>query len=636
MATYPPPNVQLQHAVSQAPQQIQAGHPGPTPHAMQHLHPNTHAFQHQQQMQAMANMNNLQQHRFLRQQQQQMLMNGLTANGLSGAGNPGIAPETQRFARAFMPNGIHVGVSGNPQNPGMAGFASANPHIRSQMLHPQMQQQIQAAQQAHIHQQQQQHLVAAQQLALANQGVNVQAAGQNVSMPQQQGTIPANAAAVSGPGQQPNLTATLLRQQAQQQQNKPAWQAVLKMLYFNSQLSVFEKDKQVNNILYWRKFVADFFSPNGFMRQALCHNQTRESKHFEIGNAILPRFFWELIESGVYSVQFQLEGLREKELPGGQGMLVECPRAGLIYRYKDAVCFHHGALKATLNANLQIEMLDFCVTEHQEFVSRSSLLSMPNPNDSPDVKASPHNKQLGRRPLPQGQQASQGIFLPESITNPYGLHPMVFRFLETAETMAYLQGIMNFSQEHPQLTPRAALHSLVEQIQHRQHQIAHQQHQQQMQQAALAAANAQRMQNPQQGHPGGPNAGAGGPQMQNSPHMGMVPGMAGSPAVAEGRLVPPSPHIGQTPSPANQLQAPGQQPQQHPISTSSSQNSTTVGSANTSPNQPNKRRRPSTSQTVKNEVEEGSEPKANNGQNMAVKPSPRMASSKRIKTANPS
>ncbi|KAF8454587.1 LIM-domain binding protein-domain-containing protein [Terfezia claveryi] len=411
------------------------------------------------------------------------------------------------------------------------------------------------------------------------------------------------------------------------------------MLHFNSYLSEFEKDKQLNSIVHWRRFVGDFFSPNGLMRQALWHNQTREGKQFEIGNAILPRFFWELIESGVYSVRFQLEGLRERELSGGQGMVVECPRAGLIYRYKDAVCFHHGTLKATLNAALRIDMLEFTVTEHQEFVSRSSLQSMPNPNDSPDVKASPHSKQLGKRPLPQGQQASQGIFLPESITNSYGLHPMVVRFLETAETMAYLQDIMSFSRAHPQLTPNAALQNLVEQL-HTQHQIAqqqhqHQQHQHQMQQAAaIAAANVQRMQNSQQ-HPGGPNAGAGGPQMQNSPHMVMVPGMAGSLAVAEGRLVPPSSHTGQTPSPANQLQAPGQQPQQHPISTSSSQNSTTVGSANTSPNQPNKRRRPSTSQTVKIEVEEGSEPKANSGQNM-VKPSPRMAPNKRLKTANPS
>ncbi|RPB28013.1 hypothetical protein L211DRAFT_479405 [Terfezia boudieri ATCC MYA-4762] len=396
-------NSNHQHNVSQAPQQIQAGHPGPTPHAMQHLHPNQH-FQ-QQQMQAMANVNNPQllQQRLFRHPQQ-MFMNGLS---VSSAGNPG--------------------VPGNPQNSGIAGFVGTNPHrMQSQMLH---QQQLQA--QIHQHQQQQQqqqHLVAAQQLA--NQ---VQAAGQNMSMSQQQGTIPANAGATSGSGQQLSLAAThatlLARQQAQQpQQNKPTGQAILRMLNFNFRLSLFEKDKQVNTILHWRRFVLEFFSPNGLMRLALWHNQTREGKQFEIGNAILPRFFWELIESGVHSVQFQLEGLKEKDLPGGQGMVVECHRAGLLYRYKDAVCFHHGSLKATLNAALQIDMLEFTVTEHQEFVSRSSLQSTPISNDSPDVKASPHNKQLGKRPLPQGQQASQGV--PEGITNSYGLHPMVVRFLE--------------------------------------------------------------------------------------------------------------------------------------------------------------------------------------------------------------
>lgn len=92
-----------------------------------------------------------------------------------------------------------------------------------------------------------------------------------------------------------------------------------------------------NSMIYWRKFVQDFFSPTGSMRQALCNHTIREFKNFEIGNAILPRYFWELIESGVHSVQFQLEGLREKELPNGQGMVVECPRAALIYTYKDAV-----------------------------------------------------------------------------------------------------------------------------------------------------------------------------------------------------------------------------------------------------------------------------------------------------------
>lgn len=202
--------------------------------------------------------------------------------------------------------------------------------------------------------------------------------------------------------------------------------------------------------------------------------------------------------------------------------------------------------------------------------------------------------------------------------------------------MSTMTDLMMFSRNNPQFSPRAALNALVAQLQAQQQLQRHQQmqqvqhmhqmqqmHQMQMQQAV---ANAQAMQNQPQGHPGAPNA---GPQMHQN--MNMVPGIAVSPATGDGRLVP-SPHIGQTPSPANQIQAPGQQPQQHPISNSSSQNSTTVGSANTSPNQPNKRRRPSASQNIKNEDEDTNEPK--NGQNMAVKPSPRMANNKRIKTAN--
>lgn len=73
------------------------------------------------------------------------------------------------------------------------------------------------------------------------------------------------------------------------------------------------------------------------MRQMLLNTSSRETKNFEIGNAILARYFWELIESGVCSIQFQLEGLREKELANGQGMVVECCRAGVIYTFKDAV-----------------------------------------------------------------------------------------------------------------------------------------------------------------------------------------------------------------------------------------------------------------------------------------------------------
>ncbi|KAF8460258.1 LIM-domain binding protein-domain-containing protein [Kalaharituber pfeilii] len=657
MAAYPPPHPnQLQHAVTQAPQQIQPGHPGqPTPHAMQHLHPNAQqAFQHQQQMQAAAMANNPQ---FLQQQQQRliqrqhMLMNNLTANGLTAAGNPGIVPEFQQFARVPTPNRMYTAITGNPQNSGMGAFAGVHPHMRGQMLHPHMQQHIQAAQAAQAaHQiqqtQQQQQLVAAQQLAMTNQGVNVQAAAQAMSMPQQQVNIPANAAtaAAAAAGQQPVNIAVPRPQQ------KPAFQGMLKIHHFNAQLRSYEKEKKPNDMAHWRKFVADHFSQTGSMRQVLFNSNAKETKVFEIGNPILARYFWELIESGITSLQFTFsEVMSEKPSPNFPGMVnVECGRASMVYWYKDTVCYHNGSFKATLNPALQIELLEFSVTEHHEYIMRSSLQTLPAPSESPDVKASPRSKQVGKRPLAQSQH-SKGVAMPEPL-HAFGLAKMVIRFLETAETLSCMSDLMMFSRQHPSLTPRNALDTYVRQLQTQQQIQQHHLHQQQLQQQQLqqqqlqqqqlqqqhmaqaaAAANAQGMQNQQQGHPGGPNAGAGGPQMHHSPHMSMVPGMAGSQATGEGRLVTPSPLIGQAPSPAaNQLQAPGQQPQQHPISNPSSQNSTTVGSANTSPNQSNKRRRPSNSQNVKNEGDDGND--TANGQKMIVKPSPRMGTNKRVKT----
>ena len=85
-------------------------------------------------------------------------------------------------------------------------------------------------------------------------------------------------------------------------------------------------------------------------------------------------------------------------------------------------CFHHGTMKVTLNHQLQIELLEFNVSEHQELVQRLSLKPVSSPNDSPDAKESPR-KVLGKRQRPT-------VNLPESCVNHYGLAPMVIRFLE--------------------------------------------------------------------------------------------------------------------------------------------------------------------------------------------------------------
>jgi hypothetical protein len=127
---------------------------------------------------------------------------------------------------------------------------------------------------------------------------------------------------------------------------------------------------------------------------------------------------------------------------------------------------------------------------------------------------------------------------------------------------------------------------------------------------------------------------------------GQQPGMpmVGSPSLNDIRMGGVlSPHVvggAATPSPApNHMQAPGMVAQhsqhQHPTSNPSSQTSTTVGSANTSPNQTNKRRRASTT-NVKNESEDvGHSGGAINGAatTQKIKQSPRVGN-KRTKLSN--
>ena len=216
-----------------------------------------------------------------------------------------------------------------------------------------------------------------------------------------------------------------------------------------------------------------------------------------------------------------------------------------------------------------------------------------------------------------------------------------------------MRDLFNFSQSNPTLAPRQALQTFVsqqqqQQQQQQQHVAQHlaNQHAQQQQQAhaAVMAATAQGLQAPQ-GHPG---SHAGGPGMLQHPgqHQGMPGGVSvgmNSPSADGMRMgVPPSPHMGggggpgTTPSPAqNHIQAPGlvqQHSQQaHPTSNPSSQTSTTVVSANTSPNT-NKRRRASTASNVKNEGDD--ENGVNGAQNNKIKQSPRVGGGKRVKGNN--
>jgi hypothetical protein len=212
-----------------------------------------------------------------------------------------------------------------------------------------------------------------------------------------------------------------------------------------------------------------------------------------------------------------------------------------------------------------------------------------------------------------------------------------------------MKDLIAYSQQNPHLGPNQALTALVQQqmqAQHHAQQVAAQQHHHQQQQQQQ-----QQQQHHAQGMPNGPMprsvmaGGPGAPGMPHGPGQQLGIPMTNSPSVgADIRMGGvQSPHIvgsGATPSPAqNHMQAPGMIAQhsqhQHPTSNPSSQTSTTVGSANTSPHQTNKRRRASTTSNVNNEVGDGDGGGGINGAAVQkVKQSPRVGANKRTKLSN--
>ena len=109
--------------------------------------------------------------------------------------------------------------------------------------------------------------------------------------------------------------------------------AVLRLHQFADHLASFNPSVQGNDIAHWRKFVSDFYSPTGVMRQGLVHNQKNETKQFEITTHLLARYYHTLFQSGIQNVQMFVEQPREKQV--GQGTIVDCGKTSFIYWFEN-------------------------------------------------------------------------------------------------------------------------------------------------------------------------------------------------------------------------------------------------------------------------------------------------------------
>jgi hypothetical protein len=251
---------------------------------------------------------------------------------------------------------------------------------------------------------------------------------------------------------QQQTQAAMMMQQQQQRLNRQG-QATLCLHSYAEHLGNFASRGEAADFMFWHNFVEKFYSPGGVLRQGVWSTQGG-SKQFEISTPALARFYVTQFNTGIKQIQLVVEGARERDLPNG-GHIVEAPKAYFIYSFtNECRLFTHGHLRAYFDVNNKIDMLDFTVTGHDEYVPRSMLQSLEASEQKQSPKAT---KNSGKR----AQKQAPNFTLPESMVTPNGVPSGVLDFLEMAETISHMQMLFNFSQQNPNLSPPEALRNLV-------------------------------------------------------------------------------------------------------------------------------------------------------------------------------
>ncbi|CAG8433213.1 525_t:CDS:10 [Ambispora gerdemannii] len=169
------------------------------------------------------------------------------------------------------------------------------------------------------------------------------------------------------------------------------------------------------DIMYWTRFVTEFFTEDGTMRYTLWNSKTQEPRSFDIANSVIPRYYQVNFDSGVTGIQLILGHAREHVSPGYNGLhaghTVDCPRATMIYSYENGTrIVATGHLRVRLTLALKIEYMDFATRKHEEYI----------PREAKDI-------------------------LPPSPVNDYGIPVKTLRSLEIAEGVAQLDDLITIT-----------------------------------------------------------------------------------------------------------------------------------------------------------------------------------------------
>ncbi|CAL9210856.1 unnamed protein product [Musa hybrid cultivar] len=237
-----------------------------------------------------------------------------------------------------------------------------------------------------------------------------------------------------------------------------------------------------NSILYWRKFVAEYFAPPAKKRWCLSsYNNVgnhalgvflqsakgtwncdlcvvNSGKGFEVTFGILPRFFQIKFESGLVDENLFLGMPRECHLSKGF-IVMEYDKVALESVYEHLRIVREGILRVIFTPELKILSWDFCVQRHKEFLPRRVLApqvdqllkvaqkyqTSVNKNGSARV---PHQELQACCNLftKAGHQLTRNLELQSP--NELGLSRKYVWFIQISEVVNSMKDLFDFSKEH--------------------------------------------------------------------------------------------------------------------------------------------------------------------------------------------
>ncbi|CAA6666866.1 unnamed protein product [Spirodela intermedia] len=335
----------------------------------------------------------------------------------------------------------------NPQIQALIHQQRLQQRQQQQQQQSQMFQPLPLIQRAHMLQQQQQHQQQLNQHLQQQQHQHQQQLSQHLQQQQQQHQQQLSqhlqqqqSPHVRHPSDT-NICARRLMQYIYHQRHRPLSSASYKMLYLFL--------PQENNILYWRKFVNEYYASGAKKRWCLSlHNNdswhcnicgSKSGKGFEASFEVLPRLNKIKFDSGVLDELLFLDLPRESKLPS-EMMLLEYAKATLQSIHENLHVIQEGQLQIIFTADLKILSWDFCVRRHEELLPRRLV--------------APQVNQFGQ--VAQKYQSGTRSLESHSL-NDLGFSRRYVRCLQISEVVNCMKDLIDFSWEQ-KIGPIDALH----------------------------------------------------------------------------------------------------------------------------------------------------------------------------------